>query len=461
MSSRNTLVRTANRIYAALVAAVGRLDKSLSPRDTIRRLQNHSFTLSDTIYLFHIALATFWITLMQSPGFPLKLLIPVLYAIALLIPFTSQFFVPATPVFAWLLTYYSSRFIPDDKRPSVSVAVLPTLESVLYGANVSDILTRFTHPVLDVIAWIPYGVGHFTFPFVVAIFIWLFRPKQVLHLWARVFGYLNLVGVIVQILFPCAAPWYEVIFGLTPADYSMLGSPGGLLRIDNIFHSHGYTVAFSHAPVVFGAFPSLHSACATIEALFLSHFFPQTTKYVWAYAGTLYWSTMYLTHHYLIDVVGGSCLAIAFFYVFLPDEFKGPAATAGPNGFPGSNGTGRLSKYEIYDLEAPRPRRGGGGMDGTDYELSSDVSSPHASDEEDNIAYRSPAPETPRSSMPLIGNERKKPRTQAPRRSHKHTASIASLIRADDRVEEGWSPIGTGSFMFPPTPTQNGTPKAP
>ncbi|TFY73665.1 hypothetical protein EWM64_g10347, partial [Hericium alpestre] len=303
MASRNVLVSAGNRVWTALVAAVGRLDKSVSPRDTIRRLQNHSFTYSDSVYLFHIALATFWITIMESPGFPLKLFIPVLYTIAVLVPFTCQFFVPATPIFAWLLTYYTSRFIPDDKRPTVSVSVLPTLETVLYGANVSDILTRFTHPVLDVFAWIPYGIGHFTIPFVVAAFLWLFRAKQALHAWAFIFGYLNLVGVIIQILFPCAAPWYEVIFGLTPADYSMLGSPGGLLRIDNIFHSHGYTVAFSNAP-----------------ALFISHFFPWTTKYVWFYASLLYWATMYLTHHYLIDVVGGSCLAIGFFYGFLPDE---------------------------------------------------------------------------------------------------------------------------------------------
>ncbi|KAF8439058.1 hypothetical protein L210DRAFT_3543240 [Boletus edulis BED1] len=32
---------------------------------------------------------------------------------------------------------------------------------------------------------------------------------------------------------------------------------------------------------------------------------------------------------------------------------------------------------------------------------------------------------------------------------HRHTASIASLIRADER-SEGWSPIGNKGFVFPP-----------
>ncbi|EDR11742.1 uncharacterized protein LACBIDRAFT_313426 [Laccaria bicolor S238N-H82] len=55
-------------------------------------------------------------------------------------------------------------------------------------------------------------------------------------------------------------------------------------------------------------FSSLHTGCATIKALCLSHFFPATTKYVWAYTGMLYWAAMYLLHHYLIDVVGGMSL---------------------------------------------------------------------------------------------------------------------------------------------------------
>jgi len=219
-------------------------------------------------------------------------------------------------------------------------------------------------------------------------------------------------------------------------------------------------VAFSNSPVVFGAFPSLHSACATMEALFLAHFFPQVATYAWGYAAILYWATMYLTHHYLIDVVGGSCLAIAFFYLFLPDDLNGPLATASPtgalaNGAAHCNGYGNgRSKYQIYDLEEPHLDG-----DGLSYELSSDAASDD--EEQTGIAYRSPGPaasmngaadgtRTPTSAMPLIH-----PSTKQSRRSHKHTASIASLIRADDRVEDGWSPIGTGSFVFPPTPTRS------
>lgn len=446
MRPGSAVVQTALTIYNAFLAAVGRLDKSLSPKDTITRLRRHTFTWADSVYIFHLLSAVFWLLLMQAPAYPLKLAIPVLFSVALLVPFTSQFFMPAIPVFAWLLMYYTSRFIPPAWRPTVSVALLPTLESVLYGANISDILTRFTHPVFDVIAWLPYGINHFAFPFVVAAFVWLFRAKEVLHLWARVFGYMNCAGVFFQIIFPCAAPWYEVIHGLTPANYGMRGSPGGLLRIDRIFHSNGYTMTFSGAPLIFGAFPSLHAGCATLEALFLSHFFPQTTRYVWAYAGVLYWATMYLSHHYLIDVVGGACLAIFFFYLFLPDEMRNTTTATAPPAPP-------RSKYELYDLDAPARRQMM--ADAADFELDDSQAS---DDEEEDIAYRSPLPHSA-PAVPLVngnGNghapargKRVSGTTASAGRSHRHTASIASLIREGERSpEDSWngSPIGATFF---------------
>jgi hypothetical protein len=48
----------------------------------------------------------------------------------------------------------------------------------------------------------------------------------------------------------CSAPWYEAIFGLTTTDYSLKGSPDRLLCVDNLLHSHSYTVAFSNSPAV-------------------------------------------------------------------------------------------------------------------------------------------------------------------------------------------------------------------
>lgn len=85
---------------------------------------------------------------------------------------------------------------------------------------------------------------------------------------------------------------YELQHGLIPANYAMGGNPGGLRRIDAIFGGNGYTTTFTNAPVPFGAFPSLHAGCSTMEALFLSHFFPKGRPFYWCYVLVLYWSTM-------------------------------------------------------------------------------------------------------------------------------------------------------------------------
>ncbi|KAF8742565.1 hypothetical protein AX14_003599 [Amanita brunnescens Koide BX004] len=456
-------------LLLALFAGIARLDKRTSPLVNLARIQSHGFTIADAVYLAHLFLASFWLALMEFPPYPYKLAIPLLYAALLLVPVTSQFFLPAAPIATYLLAFYSSRFISPAYRPPVSVSLLPTLESVLYGANISDILTRFTHPVLDIIAWIPYGVGHFTVPFIVALFLWLFRSKPVLHFWGSAFGYMNLVGVLIQLVFPCSPPWYELLYGLTPANYGMPGSPGGLARIDALFHSSGYTTAFSNSPLVFGAFPSLHSACGTMEALFISHFFPQYATFIWGYVAVLYWSTMYLTHHYLIDVVGGACLATAFFYLFLPDELKGPAALLPPHNFtllapnaynnalPLHMGKPK-SKYALYDLDDPRVGMSHGAAAAASAAASTSDEDYYEDEYEPDSAssnggHRVDEPVTPNSAAPLLagapppkskrtGSRKHGIRGGAGGKGHRHTASIASLIRGEDRAEEdGWSPV--------------------
>lgn len=89
---------------------------------------------------------------------------------------------------------------------------------------------------------------------------------------------------------------YELRHGITPASYGMKGSPGGLARIDALFGGNGYTNTFTNSPMPFGAFPSLHAGCSTVDALLLNHFFPRFKIFYVFYVLWLYWSTMYLTH---------------------------------------------------------------------------------------------------------------------------------------------------------------------
>lgn len=134
-------------------------------------------------------------------------------------------------------------------------------------------------------------------------------------MFAKSFGWLALIGVTISLTFPCTPPWYEKEHGLEPARYGMSGSPAGLARVDQLFGIDLYTTSFTTAPMPFGAFPSLHAANATLEALFMSYCFPRGRALFIMYVGWLWWATMYLNHHYAVDLVGGSLISTAIYYI--------------------------------------------------------------------------------------------------------------------------------------------------
>lgn len=214
------------------------------------------------------------------------------------------------------------RFIPPDWRPGIWVRLLPALENILYGANISNILSAHKNVVLDVLAWLPYGICHYGAPFVCSLIMFIFGPPGTVPVFAKTFGYISLTAVAIQLVLPCSPPWYENTYGLAPADYSIPGDPAGLARIDELFGIDLYTSGFHASPVVFGAFPSLHAADSTLAALFMSHVFPKLKPVFVTYTLWMWWATMYLSHHYAVDLVGGGILAsVAFYFAkarFLP-----------------------------------------------------------------------------------------------------------------------------------------------
>ena len=258
----------------------------------------------------------FALCVIQSPGPFTKTMIVAVLMASLIIPLTRQFFLPFVPIAVYLLLFYSCQFISGEYRPPIWVRVLPSLENILYGANLSNILSAHKNTALNVLAWLPYGIMHFGAPFVCSGLMFLFGPPGTTPIFAKAFGYMNIIGVMTQIIIPCSPPWYENMYGLAAADYSVQGSPAGLRAIDELFGIDLYTSGFTASPMVFGAFPSLHSADGTMEALFMAHTFPKLRPLFVFYLLWLWWSTMYLSHHYAVDLVAGSMISIIFYYMY-------------------------------------------------------------------------------------------------------------------------------------------------
>ncbi|KAF2455369.1 putative aureobasidin-resistance protein [Lineolata rhizophorae] len=314
--------RSKIRSRQAPASHISALATSWSPADTIASLRAHEWSFYDGQYLFIAILGIFCLSIIETPGPLFKTFVATMLIAALVMPVTRQFFLPFLPIASWLVLFYSCQFISGEYRPPIWVRVLPALENILYGANLSNILSAHKHVVLDVLAWLPYGLCHFGAPFVVSLVLFFFGPPGTTPAFARAFGYMNAVGVTIQLMFPCSPPWYENTYGLAPANYSMPGSPAGLAAIDKLLGIDMYTSGFTASPMVFGAFPSLHAANSTLECLFMSHVFPKLRPVFIAYTLWMWWATMYLSHHYAVDLMAGGLLAACFFFVskakFLP-----------------------------------------------------------------------------------------------------------------------------------------------
>ncbi len=181
---------------------------------------------------------------------------------------------------------------------------------MLFGTTLSRMFSAHENTFLDLLAWFPYGVVHFLAPFACPLLLFIYGPPTTASNFTFALGYMTLISLVVQILFPCSPPWYEEKYGFVPASYFIQGFPAGLARIDTFFNLDLYTSSFRALPVVFGAFPSIHAASSVLEALFMSHVFPKLRGVFAFYVVWLGWSTVYLSHHYTADLIAGVTLAV-------------------------------------------------------------------------------------------------------------------------------------------------------
>lgn len=166
-----------------------------------------SFQWSWLQYPIFTAILIFDIIIIQFPPAWCRILLATILISSPWIPYIRRFIVPAMPILSWAITFYAVQFIPNEMRPQhIFVNTLPTLERIIYGANLSEIISKHTHPILDIIAWLPYGIIHFAFPFIFALILFIFGPPKTVAVFAGAFGYMNLAGVFTQLFFPTSPP---------------------------------------------------------------------------------------------------------------------------------------------------------------------------------------------------------------------------------------------------------------
>ena len=196
-----------------------------------------------------------------------------------------------------------------DQATPPNLIILSNIEHRIFFCHPHKILSQFANPVFDFLAAVPY-LFHFPLPFLFGAYLALTPHKRGAvfpFMWCA--GWVNLLAVLFQTTFPTAPPWF--------ADSAVLDAHGNLVyeyaseagfkRMDHLLGISIFHGIYSKSPLKFGAFPSLHAAWPVV--VLLNH--PWLGKKI----ATLHvvWislAAMYITHHYLIDVLGGILLVV-------------------------------------------------------------------------------------------------------------------------------------------------------
>ncbi len=214
----------------------------------------------------------------------------------------------------WIIFDYMKAF-PNYLYKTVSIAELYNLEKSIFNINVNGILMTpneywisNSNKVIDVFAgmfyllWIPV-------PLIFAGYLFFIDVKQFLY-FSFTFLLVNCLGFVIYYLYPAAPPWYIQQHGFefianTP------GNTAGLARFDSFLGLPVFESIYSKSSNVFAAMPSLHSSYPVIVLYYglknrlglINIFFSVVMLGIW-------FTAIYTSHHYMLDVFAGILLAI-------------------------------------------------------------------------------------------------------------------------------------------------------
>jgi membrane-associated phospholipid phosphatase len=214
----------------------------------------------------------------------------------------------------WIIFDYMKAF-PNYLYNTVHIETLYHAEKNAFGINVKgNILTpneywlQHRSTFLDILS----GVFYLCWvPVPLAFAVYLFYKKRTAFLqFSLSFLMVNLVGFVIYYAYPAAPPWYvqQHGFGFIP------GTPGnsaGLENFDRFFHAGIFQSLYSKSSNVFAAVPSLHAAYMLVVLFYgLKYRMGWVNILFAAIMAGIWFSAIYSSHHYVLDVLAGIACAI-------------------------------------------------------------------------------------------------------------------------------------------------------
>ncbi len=237
---------------------------------------------------------------------------------------TRRLVVALLPFIVFGISYDWMNIVHNYEVNPVDIRGLYESEKQLFGITAADgtLLTPNEFFALHRTALMDFlgGVFYLCWVPVPIIFgLWMYfsgKVKPYLH-FALVFLLVNLIGFAGYYIHPAAPPWYVALHGFdfrlgVPGDVAGLGAFDEMTGL-GVFHG-----LYGRNANVFAAVPSLHSAytlVAFIYAMRSRSGLPWTLALGIITAG-IWFTAVYTSHHYIIDVLLGITTALAGFLLF-------------------------------------------------------------------------------------------------------------------------------------------------
>ncbi|HAP30239.1 MAG TPA: PA-phosphatase [Porphyromonadaceae bacterium] len=237
---------------------------------------------------------------------------------------TRRLVVALLPFIVFGISYDWMNIVHNYEVNPVDIRGLYESEKQLFGITAADgtLLTPNEFFAMHRTALMDFlgGVFYLCWVPVPIIFgLWMYfsgKVKPYLH-FALVFLLVNLIGFAGYYIHPAAPPWYVALHGFdfrlgVPGDVAGLGAFDEMTGL-GVFHG-----LYGRNANVFAAVPSLHSAytlVAFIYAMRSRSGLPWTLALGIITAG-IWFTAVYTSHHYIIDVLLGITTALAGFLLF-------------------------------------------------------------------------------------------------------------------------------------------------
>ena len=247
----------------------------------------------------------------------------VFYVLLLALKPTRKVALALTPWLLFACSYDWMRLMPNYKVNPIDVKGIFEAEKELFGITVGNetlipgaYLQMHHNTFADIMAglfylcWVPV-------PLAFAIYLYFKGDRRNYLRFSWCFLFVNLLGFCGYYSHPAAPPWYALNYGFDP----ILNTPGntaGLQRFDDLTGLPIFQSLYGKNANVFAAVPSLHAAYMLIATVY-SIISRQKKWLTCAFAIIcigIWWTAVYTTHHYIIDVLLGIVTAFAGIFIF-------------------------------------------------------------------------------------------------------------------------------------------------